>query len=47
MKQYEIHDTLKPLFFEETFPYTIPPLIRFDGPVKETVDKKERTIDPR
>jgi len=47
MKQNEIRDTQKPLLFEETFPYTIPPLIRFDGPVKETVDKKERTIDPR
>ncbi|MBN2322203.1 MAG: 2-isopropylmalate synthase [Spirochaetes bacterium] len=47
MKEYEIRDSEKPLLFEDTFPYTIPPLIRFDGPIKETVDEKERVFDPR
>jgi isopropylmalate/homocitrate/citramalate synthase len=47
MKEYEIRDTEEPLLFEDTFPYTIPPLIRFDGPIKETVDEKERVFDPR
>lgn len=47
MKQYEIRDTENPLLFEETFPYTVPPRIRFEGPFKETVDGKDRSIDPR
>ena len=46
MKKYDLQDVKEPSLFKDTFPYSIPPLIRFEGPLKETIDGKEVEIDP-
>ncbi|MEX0737336.1 MAG: 2-isopropylmalate synthase [Bacteroidota bacterium] len=46
MKTYELQDVSTPNLLEETFPYTLPPLIRFEGKIKETIDGKEVEFDP-
>jgi len=47
MKQYELQDVNDPVLFKDTFPYSIPPLIRFEGSIKETINEKEVTFDLR
>jgi isopropylmalate/homocitrate/citramalate synthase len=46
MKTYELQDVSTPNLLEETFPYTLPPLIKFEGKIKETIDGKEVEFDP-
>jgi citrate (Re)-synthase len=47
MKPYELQDIAEPNLIKEFFPYSLPPLIQFDGPIKETIDGKEIEFDPR
>ncbi|MEX2089028.1 MAG: 2-isopropylmalate synthase [Bacteroidota bacterium] len=46
MKTYELQDVSTPNLLEDTFPYTLPPLIKFEGKIKETIDGKEVEFDP-
>ena len=46
MKTYELQDVPTPNLLEETFPYTLPPLIKFEGKIKETIDGREVEFDP-
>ena len=39
-------DATEPNLLEETFEYSLPPRIRFDGPVVEYVDGQAITFDP-
>jgi len=47
MKRCQLRDVEEPSLFKQTFPHSIPPLIRFEGPIKETIGGKEVKIDPR
>ena len=40
-------DRTEPNRLEETFNYSLPPLIRFEGPIVETIDGKPVEFDPR
>ena len=44
--KFPLSDTDQPNLLEETFPYDLPPLIRFDGAVIEQVDGKQVEFDP-
>lgn len=46
MKTYDLQDVPNPNLLEDTFPYTLPPLIKFEGKIKETIDGKEVEFDP-
>jgi hypothetical protein len=37
-KQHPLVDAKKPNLMEDTYPYSLPPLIRFEGPVVENID---------
>ncbi len=45
-KPYPLVDTTEPNLLEETFNYSLPPLIRFDGPVIEHIDGQPVEFDP-
>ena len=45
-KSHPLVDRTEPNFLEETFPYSLPPLIRFDGPMIEQIDGKTVKFDP-
>ena len=48
-EKYNSHplvDTTEPNLLEETFDYSLPPLIRFDGPVTEHIDGQAVEFDP-
>ncbi|NUQ64194.1 MAG: 2-isopropylmalate synthase [Pirellulales bacterium] len=47
LKCYPLVDTTEPNLLEETFDYSMPPLIRFDGPVVEYVDGRPVEFDPQ
>ncbi len=44
-KQHPLVDANKPNLLEDTYPYSLPPLIRFDGPVVENIDGKAVEFD--
>ena len=44
-KQHHLVDTRAPNLLEETYPYNLPPLICFDGPVVECIDGKPVEFD--
>ena len=44
-KRHSLVDAMKPNLLEEIFPYSIPPLIRFSGPVVEHIDGKPVEFD--
>lgn len=44
---FPLIDRTEPNLLEETFDYGLPPLIRFDGPIVETIDGKPVTFDPQ
>ena len=44
-KPYPLQDTEEPNLQTETFPHSLPPLIRFDGPLVEHVDGEAVTFD--
>ena len=46
MKTYDLQDVPTPNLLEDTFPYSLPPLIKFEGKIKETIDGKEVEFDP-
>ncbi len=39
-KRHPLVDAKKPNLLEDTYPYSLPPLIRFEGPVVENIDGK-------
>ena len=47
MKTYELKDVSSPNLLEEMFPYTLPPLINFEGKIHELIDGKEVEFDPQ
>lgn len=44
-KQHPLVDAKKPNLLKDTYPYSLPPLIRFDGPVIENIDGKPVEFD--
>ncbi len=44
---FPLIDRTEPNLLEETFNYSLPPLIRFDGPIVEYIDGKPVTFDPQ
>jgi citrate (Re)-synthase len=46
MRTYELQDVPQPNLLEDTFPYSIPPLIKFEGKIHETIDNKIVEFDP-
>jgi isopropylmalate/homocitrate/citramalate synthase len=46
MSLYPLIDVPEPNLIKDTFPYSIPPLIKFEGTIKETIDGKEIEFDP-
>jgi len=46
-KSHPLVDATEPNFLEETFDYSLPPLVRFDGPVIEYVDGEPVEFDPQ
>ena len=47
MKLYPLQDVHEPNLLKTTFPYTIPPLMTFEAPIKESIDGKEVQFDPQ
>ena len=45
-KEYPLQDIREPNLVEDTFPYTLPPLIRFEGKWTEQIDGKTVEFDP-
>jgi citrate (Re)-synthase len=43
---HPLQDVSEPNLIEETFQHTLPPLIRFDGPIVERIDGKDVRFDP-
>jgi isopropylmalate/homocitrate/citramalate synthase len=43
----ELADVEKPRLYEETFPYHLPPLIRFEGPIVEEIEGQKVTFHPQ
>ena len=46
-KSYPLVDATEPNLLERTFDYSLPPLIRFDGPVVEYIDGEPVEFDPQ
>lgn len=46
MKHYPLIDAPEPNLIRDNFPYTLPPLIIFEGPMIETIDGREICFDP-
>ncbi|MEW5797673.1 MAG: 2-isopropylmalate synthase [Bacteroidota bacterium] len=46
MKTYELQDVPQPNLIENIFPYSLPPLIKFEGKIHETIDGKTVEFDP-
>lgn len=46
MKTYEIQDVTTPNLLENTFPYSLPPMIKFEGKIHELIDGKIVEFDP-
>jgi len=46
-KPFALVDRTDPNLLEETFDYGLPPLVRFDGPIVESIDGKLVTFDPQ
>jgi isopropylmalate/homocitrate/citramalate synthase len=47
MKSYKLEHVNEPVLLEETFPYSLPPLIHFNDIISETIDGKTVTFDPK
>lgn len=45
-KEYVLQDVAEPNLVEEYFPYSLPPLIRFDGKWIENIDGRQVEFDP-
>ncbi len=46
MRTYELQDVSTPNLIEEIFPYSLPPLIKFEGKIHELIDGKVVEFDP-
>ncbi len=46
-KSFPLVDTTEPNLLEETFDYSLPPRIKFDGPLIETIDGRQIEFDPQ
>jgi isopropylmalate/homocitrate/citramalate synthase len=46
MRTYELQDVPTPNLIEEIFPYSLPPLIKFEGKIHELIDGKIVEFDP-
>lgn len=46
MRTYELKDVAQPNLLENIFPYTLPPLIKFEAKIQETIDGKIVEFDP-
>ena len=46
MKEYPLQDIPEPNLIKDVFPYSLPPLIKFEAPIKEVIDGKETEFDP-
>ncbi|MHB1034706.1 MAG: hypothetical protein ACYC35_09310 [Pirellulales bacterium] len=46
-KKHSLVDATEPNLIERTFDYSLPPLIRFDGPAIEEIDGRQVQFDPR
>lgn len=46
MKTYELQNVSQPNLLENIFPYSLPPLIKFEGKIQETIDGKTVEFDP-
>ena len=46
MKTYELEDVAEPRLLEDTFPYTLPPVIKFEGKIQELIDGQVVEFDP-
>ena len=46
MKTYELKDVSSPNLLEDMFPYTLPPMINFEGKIHELIDGKVVEFDP-
>jgi len=46
MKTYELQDVAGPNLLEDTFPYSLPPLIKFEGKIQELIDGRIVEFDP-
>jgi isopropylmalate/homocitrate/citramalate synthase len=46
MRTYELQDVQQPNLVEDIFPYSLPPLIKFEGKIHETIDGKVVEFDP-
>ena len=46
-KSFPLVDATEPNLLEDTFDYSLPPLIRFDGPVVEYIDGQPVEFDPQ
>ncbi len=47
MKTYELKDVSSPNLLEDIFPYTLPPLITFEGKIHELIDGMVVEFDPQ
>ena len=46
VKRHPLQDATQPNLLEHTFNYDLPPLIRFESPIVETIDGKQVQFDP-
>jgi isopropylmalate/homocitrate/citramalate synthase len=46
-KNHPLVNTTEPNLIEDTFNYNLPPLIKFEGPIIETIDGKSVEFDPK
>ncbi len=46
MKEYPLQDVSEPNLIKDIFPYSLPPLIKFEAPIKEVIDGVEVEFDP-
>lgn len=46
MRTYELQNVSQPNLLENIFPYSLPPLIKFEGRIQETIDGKTVEFDP-
>ncbi len=46
MKTYELQPVAEPNLLPDQFPYSLPPLITFEGLIHETIDGRDVTFDP-
>lgn len=46
MRKYELQNVSQPNLLENIFPYSLPPLIKFEGKIQETIDGKIVEFDP-